>query len=188
MLICPLLGTSNSVDSALELAIQAHRGMLREGPDPLPYITHPIEVVLNLRYVGGVCDPELLCAGALHDTVECQCCTHAKIEMSFGPRVAGLVRELTRTEPEPAQIQGLSKDEIWLLRAQMLLDEVAKMSTDAQIIKLADRLSNVQDAIRLKSPKKLKRYLGQTQKMLDVIPKSVNRPLWEAVKGFADTG
>lgn len=155
--------------------------MNREGEVPLPYVTHPIEVLLNLRFVGGVTDVEILCAAVLHDTVEGESLTLEQIETEFGVRVRSLVAELTRVEPSADQIVGLKKDEIWQLRAGMLIDEVSKMSADAQLIKLADRLANVREAHRTKSGRKLKRYLGQTERILQVVPRSVNKALWDAI-------
>jgi guanosine-3',5'-bis(diphosphate) 3'-pyrophosphohydrolase len=167
---------------AVEMATRAHAGMWREGESPLPYVTHPVEVLMNLRYIGGVVDGEVLCAAALHDTVEGDALTLDQIEHAFGPRVRSLVAEVTRTEPSPLQIANLSKDEVWQLRADMLVEEISKMSPDAQQIKLADRLANVRDAHRTKTGKKLRRYLGQTKQILQVVPRSRNKPLWDAIK------
>ena len=171
-----------SLHSALEMATRAHYGQWREGDAPVPYLTHPIEVLLNLRYMGGVTDEEMLCVALLHDAVEGGSASLDEIEKVFGTRVRSLVAELTRNEPTIAQISGLSKNEVWQLRADMLLDEISKMSPDAQIIKLADRLANVRDAHRLKKGRKLQRYLNQTMKILQVVPRARNMPLWDAIK------
>jgi len=169
------------LQNAVEMATHAHLGMWREGESQLPYITHPMEVMTHLRYVGGVTDVDMLCAAALHDTVEVESLTLAKIEKVFGPRVRGLVNELTRAEPTADQVQNLTKDEIWKLRAHMLVDEISRMSADAQQIKLADRLANVRDARRTKSGKKLRRYFDQTRKILEVVPRVRNKGLWDAI-------
>ncbi len=41
---------------AVEMATRAHATMLSEGEAPLPYIAHPFEVLMNLRYIGEVTD------------------------------------------------------------------------------------------------------------------------------------
>jgi guanosine-3',5'-bis(diphosphate) 3'-pyrophosphohydrolase len=172
----------SSLHRALSFALQAHLGIDREGDAPLPYFTHPIEVLANLRYVGGVSDPDMLCVAVLHDVVEESPIHLAEIEAQFGPRVASLVKELTRREPGPDETSGLDKGEIWNLRSEILLGEIAKMSADAQVVKLADRLSNIREAKRTKRNEKLKRYLGQTKKILDLVPESVNPGLWQAIR------
>lgn len=172
---------TSSLTEAITLACEAHSSEWREGDAPLPYVTHPMEVLLNLRYVGGVTDLDILIAAILHDTVECGRLNFAEIETKFGTRVRQLVEEVTREEPTSEAVEGLTKDQIWELRAEMLLNEIKKMSADAQRIKLADRLANVRDAKRTKSPRKLHRYLTQTQKILDVIPRKVNKHLWDTI-------
>lgn len=169
------------LQAAIEMATKAHAGTWRDGDDPLPYITHPIEVMLNLRFVGGITDCEMLCAAALHDTVEADALTLDEIGEVFGARVRSLVAELTRNEPDTTTIANMSRDEIWALRSGMLLEEISKMSSDAQQVKLADRLANVRDAIRTKSGKKLKRYLRQSETILQTVPKPRNKALWEEI-------
>jgi (p)ppGpp synthase/HD superfamily hydrolase len=167
---------------ALSFALKAHSGADREGESPLPYFTHPMEVLQNLRYVGGVTDPDLLCAAVLHDVVEESPVHLAEIRSQFGDRIADLVVELTRQEPSVAEIQGMDKAQIWNLRSQMLLAEIARMSPDAQQVKLADRLSNLREAKRTKRAEKLKRYISQTRRVLEIIPESVNPGLWQAIR------
>ena len=170
-----------SLMTAIEIATRAHSGMWRDEQPALPYVTHVIEVVLNLRHVGQVADLEMLCAAALHDTVETDSLSVRDIEKGFGSKVASLVSELTRDEPSAIEIANLSKDEIWQLRADKLVSEISGMSAQAQVIKLADRLANVREAHRTKKGKKLKRYLGQTKQILSVVPRERNKFLWDAI-------
>ena len=176
------MATQTSLQDAIFLACQAHSNDWREGESPLPYVTHPIEVMMNLRYIGETTEIDLLIAAVLHDTVESGRLRFADIEAQFGVRVRELVTELTRQEPTPADILGLTKDQIWELRAEMLLNEIRNMSPNAQRIKLADRLANVRDAKRTKSQRKLRRYLTQTQKILNAIPQKTNKALWDAIE------
>lgn len=171
-----------SLDEALLFAAQRHAGTLCDGQDPLPYITHVSEVVSNLRHVGQVTDPVLLTAAALHDLLEQESATEAEIKKKFGKEVLALVKELTRSEPKPADTDGLSREEIWNLRAELLRQDVLKMSAAAQSIKLADRLANLMEAKREKSGKKLRRYKAATAALLVAIPEAVNPSLWRAVK------
>jgi (p)ppGpp synthase/HD superfamily hydrolase len=169
------------LDRALRLATRLHTGETRDGDAPLPYCTHPVEVVLHLRHVGGVTDSDLLVAAALHDTVEEGLISFDQISARFGPVVSELVRELTRYEPTSAETAGLSRNEIWTLRSETMLAEIAAMSPAARQIKLADRLSNLDEGLRTKTGQRLRRYLGQTRRILDIIPEATNPGLWRAI-------
>ncbi len=174
-------------DEAIETATKLHAGQFRDGENPLPYITHPIEVLLNLRYIGQVSDEEMLCAALMHDTVEAGTTSSDQLAAKFGSQVGALVNELTRREPTSDEIEGLSKGQIWQLRAEMLIDEIGKMSPDAQVIKLADRLANLKEAFRTKKGAKLDRYLWQTKKILETIPRKRNKFLWDAIQWLAES-
>jgi len=174
--------TYSRLQAAIELAVRLHRDQERDGTNPLPYCTHPIEVLSHLRNVGEVTDEDLLCVAALHDVLEETDIDSAEIAKSFSERVATLVKELTRKEPTPEETKGLDKSAVWKLRAEMLLEEIRHMSPDAQQVKLADRLSNVREAKRTKSGPKLERYFWQTEEILKIVPKSVNPGLWKAIK------
>jgi (p)ppGpp synthase/HD superfamily hydrolase len=170
------------VQKAIRWAAKRHEGQERDGEYALPYITHPIEVLVNLRYVGGVTDEDLLCGAILHDTIEESGVDPDDIEEKFGRRVRDLVVELTRREPTAEEIEGMSSEEIWQLRADMLLEEIGRMSPAAQRVKLADRLSNLREGIRTKWGEKLVRYLGHSALILETIPREVNPPLWDAIR------
>ncbi len=172
------------VDRAILFATQAHAGQFRDGEDALPYIVHPIEVLTNLRVIGEVTDPKHLAAAVLHDVLEETTATTDEIEKQFGKTVLKLVREVTRREPSLEEIVGLSKDEIWSLRSQMLLNEIRGMGKKAQAIKLADRLSNLNEAARTRKGKRLRRYLTQTEEMLQIISPSVNPRLHERLRAL----
>jgi len=167
---------------AVKWAAKLHLGQFREGPHSLPYITHPIEVLTNLRYVGGVTDEPMLITAVLHDTIEEGCTTETKIREKFGDEVGGLVKELTRYEPTAEEIKGMTSEQIWQMRSDLLLGEIAKMSDAAKAVKLADRLSNLREAYRSKSGKKLERYVRQTKKILGIVDESVNPLLWRQIR------
>lgn len=173
--------TYKRLDKAIVFAAKRHAGAERDGEAPLPYITHPVEVLLLLRTVGGVTDEDLLCAGVMHDLIEETATKLSEIEEVAGPRVRALVKELTRVEPGEEETKGLSKDEIWTLRANLLLDEIGKMSPDARQVKLADRLANVREAKRTKIGYKLDRYLAQSRRILEIVARDTNAPLWDAI-------
>lgn len=170
----------------MKLAWKEHKDSDREGEAPLPYATHPFDVVNILRYVGGVQDEDVLCAGALHDTLECTDLKPEKIEKTFGSRVLGLVQEVTRREPTEEETKGLSPKKKWAMRSEILLAEIEKMSPEAQTIKLADRLSNLTTALASGPQEKLERMLPQTRRILEIIPEAVCPPIWRRIRNLLD--
>jgi (p)ppGpp synthase/HD superfamily hydrolase len=171
---------------AIAYALRLHKGQDRDGGHALPYITHPVDVTIRLRYVGGVVDEELLCAAALHDVVEETGATLEDVRRRFGTRVAELVRQVTRSEPSEAEREGLTKDQLWELRNATLLAEIAGgMGPEAWQIKLADRLSNLSEAVMTRARDRLDRYLGQTGRILEIIPRDTNPRLWDALREAA---
>lgn len=176
-----------SLDRAILFAAQRHRGQRRDGEHPLPYLTHPIEALGNLRYVGQVTDPKMLVVAVLHDVLEESETTADEVEAHFGPEVRQLVVELTRREPTRSETAGMDKTEIRALRSAILLAEIAEMSPEAQTIKLADRLANLREAKRTRSLAKLERYYVQTREILKIIPKTVNPHLWREIQAELPT-
>ena len=182
----PITGPENdmeyeSLDRALVFAARRHRKQRRDGENALPYFTHPVEVLLCLRYEGSVIREPMLCAAILHDLLEETKTQASEIEARFGAEVAHLVRELTRREPSAQETEGLGKEEIYRLRTDWLLQEISAMSPEAKTIKLADRLANLRDARRSRRGTKLERYQRQTRAILQVIPRETNANLWDAI-------
>jgi len=171
---------------ALALLPSMHEGQETDGSPGLPYVIHPAELVSLLRWTGSVTDEEVLVAAALHDVLEHGCGALEQIRGEFGERVADLVQELTREEPTAAEIEGLPKEAIWRLRSEMLLREIEDMSPSAKLIKLADRISNLQMAGHAKKGRKLTRYLDQTEEILRIIPRRTNRQLWDHLRDQLD--
>ncbi len=98
--------------------------------DGRPYSVHPIRVVEILRGLGHHNDKDLLCAAYLHDVVEDTKSTREDIVKEFGPKIAGIVEELTNNQD--------MTDEEYLLKCDSL-------SYNARIIKVADILANIGD-------------------------------------------
>lgn len=111
-----------------------HTGQFRKGEGDIPYIHHPVEVAAILSEVGAVEDSELLQAALLHDTVEDTDTQREEIESHFGARVCSIVLEVT--------------DDTSLQRQERKAAQIAHaphISTAAQSLKLADKISNVFD-------------------------------------------
>jgi (p)ppGpp synthase/HD superfamily hydrolase len=149
---------------------------------PMPYLTHPVEVIVHLRHIGHIVDEEVLTAAALHDVIEECGVSPSAIQKRFGSGVRALVEEVTRREPTAQERLGLTSDEVRDLRSFWLLEGVRRMTPAAMRIKLADRLSNLREAARTRSGSRLDRYHAQSRAILEIVPREVSPELWEAVR------
>jgi (p)ppGpp synthase/HD superfamily hydrolase len=172
------------VHRALRRAVKAHKKQDRDGDAPLPYATHPVDVLNLVRYDGAIVDEEILAAALLHDVLEETDVDEEDLEEEFGPRVTRIVRELTRHEPDRS---GLSPAEVWELRTQALLEEIDAMSDEAKVIKLADRASNLRSALLTREGDALNNYVRQSHLILTHIERKVCPILWDRVKDLAST-
>ena len=119
---------------ALAFAAHKHRDQRRKDAEASPYINHPIALADVLINEGGVTDTEVLCAALLHDTVEDTATTHEELANAFGSRIARIVAEVTDD-------QRLSKAE----RKRLQIEHAPKISHEAKLVKLADKLVNLRD-------------------------------------------
>lgn len=171
---------------AIKIAAKAHKKQDRDGDAPLPYVTHPIDVLNRLRYEADVTDEVLLCAAILHDTLEETDITEKQIEKAFGKPVAALVKEVTREAPD-GQMKKLPEKDLWEIRNNALLMEIDKMSDSAKKLKLADRCSNLTSALKTRTGEKLERYIRQSRQILEHIDREVSPPLWDTIQKLLET-
>ena len=173
-----ILNTSSSLSPQVELAFSmakiAHTGQTRDRDKKIKYFTHCIEVFNNLVEIGKIEKETTLIAGILHDTLEETDLKQDEILLNFGEEVLALILQVTREEPKPHEITGLTKDQIYEVRNLKLLSKLATISKEACELKLADRLSNFRFDATRRSPKSLARYTLQTRQILEIIPESAN--------------
>jgi (p)ppGpp synthase/HD superfamily hydrolase len=124
------------VSEAAEFAARHHTGMQRKGRANEPYVNHLAEVANLLCVVTEGMDAELVATGWLHDTIEDTDTNELELARLFGTRVAGLVVEVTDD-------MRLPKDE----RRRRQIVDAPKKSAAAKLIKIADKISNVQARI-----------------------------------------
>ena len=79
-------------------------------------------------------DPEVLAAALLHDTIEDTNTSLEELEIVCGYAIAGIVNECTDNKK-------LNK----LERKQAQIDHAAHISRKAKLVKLADKIANVND-------------------------------------------
>jgi guanosine-3',5'-bis(diphosphate) 3'-pyrophosphohydrolase len=117
---------------ALHFAADKHREQRRKDVEASPYINHPIEVAEVIARVGHVTDLVVLQGAILHDTIEDTMTTGEELEALFGAEVRRVVEEVTDDKHLP-------KAE----RKRLQIEHAPHLSTRAQLVKLADKISNV---------------------------------------------
>ena len=156
---------ADAVARAVEFAVGYHGAQTR--PTGAPYAEHLLEALEVLVRGAGVTDPDILQAAVLHDVVEDTPCTIADVRREFGGRVAELVDWVTK--PDPAEgVDRTAAKAAYLTRLQDAPD-------DAVLVKLADRVSNVQTLRNLGLPKQ-RQYYAETVRY--IIPLAAQRQWW----------
>ncbi|MEJ7847255.1 MAG: HD domain-containing protein [Pyrinomonadaceae bacterium] len=121
---------------AAYFSAKRHRRQKRKGGEGSPYINHPLEVVNLLTNIGKIEDFTVLIAALLHDTVEDTETTAAEIAEHFGQEISSIVMEVTDDK-------SLPKAE----RKQLQIEHAPHLSSQAKLVKLADKISNIRDVI-----------------------------------------
>jgi GTP pyrophosphokinase len=164
------------VERAAQLAIEAHRLMLRRSGEP--YVLHPIAVATILARMQ--LDTETIAAALLHDVIEDTPISLERIEAEFGGRVARLVDGVTKLgripwTTEDAESPG-SREKAQ--QAENLRKMFLAMVDDIGVvlIKLADRLHNMRTLDALPPDKQLR----IAQQTLEIYAPLANRlGIWQ---------
>ena len=137
----------------IAFAADAHEGQTRKDSG-LPYVTHPLEVmVLLIRH--GVREEAILSAAVLHDVVEDCGISVAEMTERFGAPVTDIVTALSK-------VPGLPAAE----RKRRALEQLRSGPPGAKTVKMADRLSNLLDMERISwSPEKKSAYLHEADEI-----------------------
>src|SRR5215831_12064375 len=123
--------TIQKILAAAGFAAKVHAGQKRKGLAGEPYVNHLIEVAELIAGSSDELDANLVMAGLLHDTIEDSDVTAHELEQRFGADVAGLVVEATDDKSLPKEI-----------RKALQVETAPRKSPRAQILKLADKISN----------------------------------------------
>jgi (p)ppGpp synthase/HD superfamily hydrolase len=119
-------------EQAIAFALEAHGDQTRKGDLKTPYVVHPVTVALILsRYTD---DEDTIIAGLLHDVLEDTDLGETAIERAFGPKVLGLVKDVT--EPD---LPGLS----WETRKARYLRQLERAPRGALLVASADKIANL---------------------------------------------
>lgn len=117
---------------AYAFAAERHVDQRRRGVRAEPYINHLAEVAALVSEATEGKDPNLAAAAILHDTIEDTSTTYAELVEFFNADVADLVAEVTDNKSLPKQT-----------RKDLQVENAPRKSPRAQMIKIADKLSNL---------------------------------------------
>jgi len=117
---------------AAQFAARHHATQKRKGEAREPYINHLIEVAELIVSNSDLLDTNLVMAAFLHDVVEDTAVTPQELEQRFGHDVLSLVMEVTDDKSLPKE-----------MRKAKQIENAHQQSPRAQILKLADKISNL---------------------------------------------
>lgn len=129
----------------------------------IPYINHlglvTMEACSLLMQNEVACDPNLLVQVAiLHDVLEDTVVSYAKLEQEFGAAVATGVLALSKNESLP--------------KSQQILDSLARIkeqSVEIWIVKMCDRITNLQEPPASWGEKKIAIYYHESHFILEAL-------------------
>jgi (p)ppGpp synthase/HD superfamily hydrolase len=148
---------NTKVANAIAYAVIAHGEQKRKYTHE-PYVVHPIAVaeMLNALNIGAT--ENMLCAAILHDVIEDCGVTAQQVEEKFGAEVAKLVVELTKVTD--------AKDGPRKVRKEIERQRLSKVSPEAQTIKVADMLHNMESIVEY-DPKFAKVFLTEMRELVE---------------------
>jgi (p)ppGpp synthase/HD superfamily hydrolase len=135
-------------NQALQFAVLAHGNQVRKGNEHIPYVFHCVDAANEVIYYSGLPIPELEKASILallHDTVEDTFVTLEDIAQHFGDEIAVGVDALTKRDGMVENIARLKKAERYV-----------------QVVKLADRSSNLKTFPAMWDRDKVSSYLDES--------------------------
>ncbi len=123
------------LDAAM-FAAQKHSAQKRKGAAAEPYVNHVIEVAQLVAGSSDQLDANLVMAALLHDTIEDTNTTREELEREFGSDVTALVVEMTDDKSLPKDV-----------RKELQIQNAPHKSVRGQVIKLADKISNLRSLL-----------------------------------------
>ena len=146
---------------ALDFAAKAHGAQTVPGSG-LPYVVHLAKVAAEVMHACAgetAVDATLaVCCALLHDTIEDAGVTRAQIAAAFGEPVAAGVDALTKRD-------ALPKEE----RMRDSLARIARQPREVAMVKLADRITNLEPAPPHWSADKRRAYRDEARVILEAL-------------------
>ncbi|MDG3441484.1 RelA/SpoT family protein [Nitrospirillum amazonense] len=163
----------DKLNRAYVFSMKAHGSQKRASGDP--YFSHPLEVAGLLTQLK--LDGASIITALLHDTVEDTLTTLEEVQRLFGPEIARLVDGVTKLSR--IELQNLESDQS--KQAENFRKLVLAMSEDIRVllVKLADRLHNMQTLHYLSKPEKRKRIARETLEIYAPLAERIGIQRWK---------
>ena len=160
----------DAINRAYVFSMKAHGAQLRASGDP--YFSHPVEVAGILSRMK--LDSASIVTGLLHDTVEDTVATLSNIQDLFGEEIARLVDGVTKLS-----LIELQSDKA--RQAENFRKLVLAMSEDIRVllVKLADRLHNMQTLGYVKGEEKRRRIARETMEIYAPLAERIGIRDWK---------
>lgn len=126
---------SYRIEQAIRAAAILHKGQLRKGTAPLPYITHLMAVTMIVGDYTN--DEDTIITALLHDTLEDTDYTSAELEEDFGGEVRELIEQISELSDDS------EKQKSWAERKRIYAKNLKKASEKALIVCAADKIHNM---------------------------------------------
>lgn len=170
------LHVSNFIESAIELAKEAHAGVKREDDTSSFLEMHiwpvTLDVIKHYRSVNRPVTSTLIVSAILHDVLEDDeriLDIHASkaygFDAYFEHRFGYYVNNVATTlKTKPLELyQGSSNKEREFERFQDYCNVLSRSDYDVKVIKLADRLNNMRFIAKVPRHEKIKRYVREAE-------------------------
>jgi len=145
----------NIIETALRIAIEAHKNKIRKGDDQ-PYIIHPVMVALKLAKHNF--PDEVIAAALTHDVLEDTDYPEEELRKELGDEVLEIVKDVTNDQSLP-----------WEEKKKRYVETVRNASEGAKAVALADKIHNLESlfiAYEEQGPALWKRFnRGKDQKV-----------------------
>ena len=161
------------IEKALQKAKKAHGDQKRD--EGTAYLAHPVRVAGILAWEVGIRDVEVLTAALLHDTLEDTEITYEDLRRDFGPRVAEIVKLVTKQE------ETSPEEEAEIDRAYLQGIREAK-DPGVALLKLADRLDNVRCMRFNPRAEKRAKYIRKTEALYLPLAREKHEYLAKAIQ------
>ena len=118
---------------ALRIATQMHDGQLRK-ETPIPYITHPVAVALNLAKHGFA--ETVIAAALVHDVLEDTNMTRAELEKELGVEVVTIIMTLSEDKSLP-----------WEERKRNYIEAIRAADENVKAVSIGDKIHNAESML-----------------------------------------
>ena len=164
--------SQSMIINAAFLALEAHEGQFRKySNSDRPYIIHPMWVAGRVSLVPGASE-QMVAAAWLHDVLEDTDVSAMDLAKVFPISVIRMVKDMTNPSKEH---KHLSRAE----RKKMDREHLAQVSKEVKVIKLADRVHNMDSIVNDPLvPDKFRRlYVKESKALLEYALRGVNESL-----------